>query len=306
VSEELNLKINASLLIAANQKRSEGIRASHGLRLAYYARHLDTSGSSWVKQDALREYVLSLEVSQQTFDNWLKSALTFELLVEGRDDKLSIPSLGKLAHRVGAEYISKPVLVNDKQLAHKGWKSLVWNAEIATLKAVPRSRKALEKRTRVPHRTQARYEKAAGINRIKNLIPLQPGSKDDAQAMNEALDGYHYSEKGRIYQRLPDLRVSNGDTARTCKKGRTKKARKELAILSTPSGREKGQTHRRSYYLSERGARAAIREDQRNGVSDEDYYRARYAWQKFDDEKGCNYWAEVGAEYEPRKKPANG
>jgi len=232
-----------------------------------FAHAIDAPGSGAVSREELREW---LSLDPRKFRRWLAEAEEIGLVrvVSHRSGPvLILTGVERAAGLLNCESIGpRPVSLPAELLIGRGWRAHVWAAMLASLGAeagVTISRAKLQEMTGISARSQARYEREAGVKVKPNYCVTDQAAdrlsgerefgRAHAFAWRDAASGEEV-----VSWRLPDNRRAPGHVWR-CQNGRTRKINRALRGASFYKSRGRLRVPRIFWATLQAAERAAQR-----------------------------------------------
>lgn len=246
------------------------IRAKAGgaFRIWTVAKTLDPGGSGVIDAGALRARLDRLETPERSTRRWISRAVTLGFLKPIRSERqYKLASPAHVALAVGAEQVGKRAEIPARLLFTIGWRSNIWGAFLAALRARPMSLRKASELTAVPVRTLKRWNADLKIVSQRNYaISELPG--DHVPGLREHdRPSVFVGPDGRACWRLPDNRKPP-HWATPLPRGRVRKADAAITIALSKLGRGPNRIAQLFYPMARAAERAARKMIGENGVQE--------------------------------------
>lgn len=208
------------------------VKAGGAWRVWRLCHLMDTEGSGRVTRSELWEFIDHLGIGGRKRRRWIGQAVKLGLIREHKEYYYFV-NLARAAVILGCEKVGRPATVETAALVRAGWRSFVWSAYLVTLNNRPVSQSRKAELTGVLERTQRYYQ--AGVPGTARLNFANRGSAraGRAEGLREVCGLCTFENKrGKVVQRLPDIRIVPFDISKTANRGRSRKAQKQVNHFS--------------------------------------------------------------------------
>jgi hypothetical protein len=248
-----------------------------GAARAYFTvRYLDGQGAGKVTVKGLEDLYNLLGVAGRSWRRWLSDALKLGLMKKYRLADgcwyFGYVSLGRAALLMGAERVgAHPVVVGLAEFLGHGWRAAVWGGYVAAQGGRPVSQAVKRSILGVSERSQSRYQAVARVKKITNYTDRGAADPGRVEGLRDACGMAVFERRGRVRQKLPDILVVPTSSARVLRRGRSRKATKDLNY-SLSRERDKCLSSGRLFCVGAKQVKTALRRIIQDGLGEEEVF----------------------------------
>jgi len=220
------IKIWAMVGLAAIKAKKSG-----GWRVWQICKHIDQEGGSKVSRLELWDYLDYLGIGDRKRRRWIRQALRLGLLMfDAQTENYYMVGLAQAAVILNCKRVGLPAAIRLDAFVKTGWRDHLWSAYLSTTNNRPISQAKKAKLTGVKIKTQYRYQSRLPGEARRNYSMTNFTSDHIQGLRDQGVLNAFACRNGKVLIRLPDIRNVPADIARTLKKGRSRKAQKQINI----------------------------------------------------------------------------